>query len=401
MRRVLGVVIIIITYGSLYPFNFNFSLFAQEPGWEWFWDLSYRTSRGDILGNVLLFVPAGFFGFMVGRSRLAQSQFVNNLSLYSPYAFSVIVSLILIIGSSFIFATLLQLLQMALPTRVASMSDTWANVIGSIVGATIAVIVLAVSKTSLKDDRVDLMERVIPIFLVFCWLGFLLFPFIPSLSLEQFQFSFRPLMHWHLLTPFYLIEAWLYWSLFWWLLDIALPEQFTLLKRLLLLLLIMLLQALLLRNIIALPGLIGALTAVLSYQFLSRIPVAVLVGMIVGWLLSALWYPFQFHSVPSDITIIPFANFFHSNTWNNSSMLLHTVFLLGSAAFLITRHPFEKRKQFYWYAWMLIGSVFLIELGLLWFDNVRVDFFHTTVLLLLLVAFDRYSQSIRRQESYA
>ena len=401
MRRVLGVVIVIITYGSLYPFNFDFALFSQGQGWDWFWDLSYRTSRGDILGNVLLFVPAGFFGFLVARVRVAHSNLMKYQMLDSPFANSIILTLIPLMIVSVLFATLLQLLQMALPTRIASMTDTWANVAGAMIGALIAIVVLAVSKTSLADDRVDLMERVIPIFLVFCWLGFLLFPFIPSFSLEQFQFSFRPLMHWHLLTPYYLLESWLYWSLFWWLLDMALPEQMTRFKRLSLLLLLMLLQALLLRNILALPELVGAVIGLFTYRRLTQLSPIYLVAVIVGWLIMALWYPFQFHSAPSDVTLVPFANFFNSNTWNNSSMLLHTVFLLGSAAFLITRYPFQQRKQFYYCAWLLVISVFLIELGMLWFDKSQVDFFHTTVLILLLVAFDRYSQSIRRHSSYS
>ena len=54
-----------ITYGSVFPFTFGP---ATSEAWSQLLDLSRPTSRGDLLGNIVLFLPFGYAGVMAGYS---------------------------------------------------------------------------------------------------------------------------------------------------------------------------------------------------------------------------------------------------------------------------------------------------------------------------------------------
>ncbi|MHC4341096.1 MAG: VanZ family protein, partial [Planctomycetota bacterium] len=70
----------LITYGSLFPFEFH----PAEEIWErllqsW----GERTSRGDLLSNIVLYVPFGYLGMLAlqrPRGRVARAAVVLLLS---------------------------------------------------------------------------------------------------------------------------------------------------------------------------------------------------------------------------------------------------------------------------------------------------------------------------------
>lgn len=110
-----AVVALLIGYGSLYPFRFHFPglplvSLLHVPLW---------TRPSDVFGNVLLFVPWGLAGWWAGRGTAghrALPVFVAGLA----------------------YALLLQVLQLWLPMRTASLGDVFWNVSGLIVGLALA-----------------------------------------------------------------------------------------------------------------------------------------------------------------------------------------------------------------------------------------------------------------------
>lgn len=66
----LGFTAVLITYGSLYPFDF--SPVAPEAMRRLFADWQLMGSRGDIVGNVILFVPWGLVGLFSFGERLGR-----------------------------------------------------------------------------------------------------------------------------------------------------------------------------------------------------------------------------------------------------------------------------------------------------------------------------------------
>ena len=64
MKKLFFLVVTIIIYGSIFPFNFQ--IHGLEPGGFsplfTHWDQS--VGYGDIVGNVALFLPFGYFGIL-------------------------------------------------------------------------------------------------------------------------------------------------------------------------------------------------------------------------------------------------------------------------------------------------------------------------------------------------
>jgi len=70
MGYILLLFVILISYGSLYPFHFSGDLLPAADFFSWLTDNSYRTTRADIVANILLFVPYGFVALLtVSNSR--------------------------------------------------------------------------------------------------------------------------------------------------------------------------------------------------------------------------------------------------------------------------------------------------------------------------------------------
>src|SRR3546814_6778668 len=62
-------VLFLIVYGSLYPFDFTAAALAPESAGGHFFPWNVFSSRGDVLGNVALFVPYGFVGMLALPAR--------------------------------------------------------------------------------------------------------------------------------------------------------------------------------------------------------------------------------------------------------------------------------------------------------------------------------------------
>ena len=73
MGLLLFLVACLITYGSLYPFEFSQDGVNQAAIDAFLASWSVPSSRGDILGNVVLFIPLGLIGMLAFRCPLVGS----------------------------------------------------------------------------------------------------------------------------------------------------------------------------------------------------------------------------------------------------------------------------------------------------------------------------------------
>jgi VanZ family protein len=130
-------------YGTLFPFQFDFihnswRSFGLTP----FWDVERGRihSLPDMMSNVLLTIPLGFFGFIwFGRNgkkqRIAQWFFIG-----------------------FLLGLLVELIQLYIPSRTSEITDALNNGIGSLVGGTIALFygrkILDIISGSLTEKKI-------------------------------------------------------------------------------------------------------------------------------------------------------------------------------------------------------------------------------------------------------
>ena len=169
-----GLTIAGIVYGSLYPFAFEFGAVPREQlVHALLRDWQADSGFGDVLANVVLFLPFGLFG-----------------SLAFPGPRPLLRAGLLLVGAA-LLAVGLQVLQLWLPNRVPELADSAINLAGTGVGIGLA---------ALPWQRLGGYRRqwaphaLLPALLLGCWLAYLWFPYVPTLDWSTIKQGLKPLL---------------------------------------------------------------------------------------------------------------------------------------------------------------------------------------------------------------
>lgn len=161
MRLLLIVVTFLIVYGSLFPFAIDPGSYHPRLLDSLFHFGLTETSRGDLVENILLFVPFGFLAINVfpGRSRMLR--------------------VFLVLSVSFVLAFSLQAAQLVIPGRIPAGSDAVWNLMGCAFGCALGLAPLSRMLRRMSGFKTPLE---IPVILALSWLVFSFAPFVPSLD---------------------------------------------------------------------------------------------------------------------------------------------------------------------------------------------------------------------------
>jgi len=162
-------VVAFILYGSLYPFQFDARPTATDP-FAYLLGIRHALDHGgDLLSNILLYIPFGFFGVCAfGRWTVVP-----------------------VVLAAAALATGVELAQFHDQGRVTSMGDVYADTIGGGVGAVVAAVVGAgVRWPLLKELRDDPPAALV----LLMWFGYRLYPYVPVSSLHKYLRAFAPLV---------------------------------------------------------------------------------------------------------------------------------------------------------------------------------------------------------------
>lgn len=162
----------IIVYGSLYPFDFSRIEFPGGPLHALLSTWPEGTSFGDLLANILLYLP---FGFCVVQSFRAP-RWVRALA-------SLALGIALSGGMEF--------LQLYDAGRSATMADVRSNAIGALLG-TVAGLIFEPVWSRVPELPVRLQPSVL--ILLACWAGYRLFPYVPVIDLHKYWHAVQPLL---------------------------------------------------------------------------------------------------------------------------------------------------------------------------------------------------------------
>tara|TARA_R110002096_G_scaffold432240_1_gene648700 strand:- start:123360 stop:124514 length:1155 start_codon:yes stop_codon:yes gene_type:complete len=148
--------IFVITYGSLFPFEFQY-VDWQEEGLSALLSTSVFDSKTpDMLGNIILFLPFGFAG----------TELISRAKLNKEYYFY-------LYGFGIALAILLQVLQIYLDYRVPALYDAVWNSVGIFVGGMLARFMHRKYPHMLEaEDKLALLA------LSLSWIIYLLAPFL-------------------------------------------------------------------------------------------------------------------------------------------------------------------------------------------------------------------------------
>ncbi|HQQ70682.1 MAG TPA: VanZ family protein [Alicycliphilus sp.] len=179
MRAILLLIAVLISYGSLYPFNFTANGQWLREGLALLTQPDLHTGRADMVGNVLLFVPYGFVASIIGTGRPAHATAAPVLRL----------------ALGLLLALALQLAQLWLPSRVPALIDVIANVLGMLLGMVAAWLARRVGPIgSGQAAHMTLQRTLAPATLMLLWLSYQWFPLVPTLDLQNMINAVKPLV---------------------------------------------------------------------------------------------------------------------------------------------------------------------------------------------------------------
>ncbi|MDR1727734.1 MAG: VanZ family protein [Acidobacteriota bacterium] len=164
----------LVAYGTLYPFDFTPGAPAGGVLGALASSLGGGAGVGDTFSNVVLFLPVGFFAM---QSLLRRAPRVLGIACAT------------LLGALFSFG--IEFAQCYLPDRVPSGNDLALNTAGAFLGALAGCPDWRARLSQLRPGRPAALS---PLLLVGAWLGYRLFPYVPTLDVQQVKDALKPLL---------------------------------------------------------------------------------------------------------------------------------------------------------------------------------------------------------------
>jgi len=322
LKILIGISLLII-YGSFYPFDFDFGTVSAIKLSKALSFNPFATSRGDILGNVALFIPFGLAGiFSIDRP--------NRITL----------KLIMLIVGGLFLAAAVQVGQLFTPGRVPTTIDVFWNAVGMAIGGVTAALPQV---RNLVSARVHSEGTNVPFFLSVIWIAYRLMPFVPTIGFQEIKDSVKPLIFDHQLSFYWLYQHIVTWLVFFHFLSVS-PSTRRYISYLPgLVLLVLGAQLFIVSNTVTLKEVLGSGLGLVVWFTVRRM---LRPGMLACLLLLAIYpepfYPFEILSHPRSFNWIPFTGFLTGAMETNALSLLKKLYLYGSLIWLLCEVGFGR-----------------------------------------------------------
>jgi VanZ family protein len=182
--------VIVILHGSLYPYEFRIPPGGIGPiatllgSWH---DTS--SSYGEMVANIMLYVPLGFFGVLALRLTTQRR-------------------LAIVITAGLVLCVAIELTQYYDTDRITSLADVSHNTLGTVLGAGTGVFFRA-------DSRWPLVREVrahpLPAIFIVAMMGFHLFPYVPTIDLHKYWDALKPIVLTPSIDPYRLFHYFALW----------------------------------------------------------------------------------------------------------------------------------------------------------------------------------------------
>lgn len=347
MLSILWMVIIIIVYGSLFPFNFQWVEVSQVQWLDWGSQVKHRTTNGDILSNFLTFVPLGYFG-VAGPRFLGEKTSIKAM-------------LVCIIGG--VFAFVLQLAQFFLPSRVPTSGDALVNFLGIGTGVGIALFIQYWLKRNPQQALKWPSDFAVPLAMLTTWVLYQLFPYIPSFNLQDLLKGIQGLWQ----TPLLVWQEWLFLTVMWyWFLVFInhhnLPQSISRNAHWIIVS-VVLGKVLIAHNSIDLTFLISIISGQIAFARFKlvywKIPSLVILTLVV---VLREMLPLDQQAESSHFNWIPFNYYLSGSMWVNTHVVLEKLFVYGCLIYGFNEY-FTKRSPVSKFhgPYIACGIILLIE----------------------------------------
>lgn len=297
--RLLLAVLLLVIYGSLFPFHYQ----HHDPGWA---DVSLliqgseeRHSLSDLIGNILLFVP---YGLLMASPRMSGRAGRG-------------------LAAGAALAVLVQYLQFWFPDRDPSGIDAVINVLGILLGMWLGHFVSPRLLQGLASQHQQRPQfALLASGLMLLWLVDRWFPLVPTLDVQNFKNGLKPLLDWSELSGLDVLRHLAGWLVFLRLARYSLLQPLGISGRLLLCALLVAVEPLFLNNTIGPDNLTGlaiacllapwlrsgpASLAIVMYLLLMTICLTALMPFDFKWAGGFGWVPFAGSLTGDPLTAVP------------------------------------------------------------------------------------------------
>ena len=177
-----AIVAAIIIYGSLYPFTFRQPAYGIGPLRKLIESWAEAPQRGDFLANIMLYLPFGFFGALAIARRGR-----------------VVLAIVLAVITGALLSISMELTQYYVQGRVTAADDVYANIIGTALGAVVGGLAYGNLRWPLLRE---ISSNRVPCLLLALWLGYRLFPYVPTTDLHKYWNALKPVLLYPSLTGY-------------------------------------------------------------------------------------------------------------------------------------------------------------------------------------------------------
>jgi len=327
MHFILALFIVLITYGSLYPFKFSGQALGLGQTIEWLLNFGLHTTKSDIIANILLFVPYGF------TARMCINNHRNQLKTAFYY----------LIGGA-IWAFIIQYMQFYLPARVPSSGDALFNSLGIMVGLILSHLLMQYSHNHIPTDirtRLSWSQVTLPLLLALLWVCWRWFPFIPLVSTESIINGLKPLINQPELDLVVIIRDGIGWLLFYTLCTQPPFDKLPRFRVLKIAFYIIGLEVFIASNELTVNDLLAALGAFALFASIDSRSIQNMLLWSVTLAIGLTWlYPFEFAQSVQNISWLPFAVMLKGNPWLNAEIVILKLYLMGSLILLLRNRWF-------------------------------------------------------------
>lgn len=312
-------IVFVIVYGSLFPFHFHDDHPTIGPLRSLLDTWSAAPGRGDLLANVLLYVPYGLFSVPVLRRWPALPRIL--LVTFGGMAMSVA----------------LELAQFYLPGRIPALSDVYANTIGALLGSAAGAKAFGRSR---RWPIVNVELRPFVVLLLASWLGYRLFPYVPTIDLHKYWTAIKPLIFSPSLPPLDFYRHTVVWLAVALLLEALVGTARSRVAMLLFAFAVLGARIFILDALLTPAEVGGAVLASAAWCAILwrlRIRAHAVAALFVGLVLIQALEPFQFSSTARSFEWIPFAGLLHGSLEVNIRSFLEKAFTYGALVWLMVR----------------------------------------------------------------
>ncbi|GAC1339704.1 MAG: hypothetical protein NVSMB18_08440 [Acetobacteraceae bacterium] len=312
-----ALVLAVIVHGSLWPYEF-----MARPGRIGPFDTLLGSwadppsGLGDLVANILLYVPFGFF------AALALGRGMGRL--------------LLVALAGLLLCTTMEVLQFYDEGRVTNMSDVYLNTFGTALGAVVA--------AAVGNARLPLIGQAaanpVPTMLLGALLAYRLFPYVPTINLHKYWDALKPVVFGPWPTPDAVLRYAAIWLTGGELLAAVFGFGLSLLLTPLLIGFVLAGKIAIEGSVITRAELAGVAIAVLARPALGGSRKA-RVGLVAVVLLAAVvaerLQPFAFAAEAQPFGWLPFRGFLHGSMAVNTASFLEKLFFYGSLLWLLGR----------------------------------------------------------------